>query len=274
MRKIWTPEELESLVPADYGLTPAAVKAHMFGAHLVDPATGKEMPDIFYETAIEQALALVESELDIVIIPREVSEEVDYSDNEYFSHMYTQVTTRPIIQVNNFQLQYGNGNKRKFRMDSVAVTHLSGQIQISPQPLQQFIWSHTSQYETLHTGFGASGLGSGMTTIPQALNVNYYAGLMPRQRVGVSHPWEIPANLEKLILKHAIVDIMVHWGRLVSTPGVAGQSLSIDGISQTKSTTASAKYGVMSADIEQAQEEIKVLKKSLDKYFGDYMVTV
>ena len=75
-------------------------------------------------------------------------------------------------------------------------------------------------------------------------------------------------DLEQLVIKYAIKEIFQQWGRLIIGAGIAGKSLSIDGVTESIQTTQSAMYGGASADIKQIDEDIDRLERDLASYFG------
>ena len=88
-----------------YGLTPQAVKAFMFGMHVIDPETGKEMGDNFYNSVIASWVSAIEQQFDIAILPRIVPREHhDYYSNEYNSYSYITLYKRPILQVVKYEM--------------------------------------------------------------------------------------------------------------------------------------------------------------------------
>lgn len=261
-------DSLDKLTMEDYGLTPAAVKAYMFGLVVQDPETGKPMGDEFYLHTLENAVAQAEHKFDIAIFPRIEVEHHDYNSAEFNSYMYTHVFKRPIVQVEELKLEMNGHNMYAYPSNWWKVYNLAGHIELSPTPLMQaggmgggMMYSGMSQLAPL--------MGSSRTFAPQMIHVRYVAGLLPRQNATYNRQWEMPATLEKLILKIAIREVFELWGRLIITPGIASTTLSIDGVSESIGTTQSAMYGAASADINQLNQDIADLEKDLRGYFGD-----
>lgn len=269
-----TLEEIDLLTMADYGLSPSAVKAYMFGLSVTDPRTNKPIGDEFYENAIQSAMAQVEQELDIAIFPRLEVEHQDYHSENFNSYMYTHVYKRPIIQVENLKMEMSGRGIYSYPSKWWTVYNLSGHIEIMPTPLMQsgnnFMGGSVYPYPV------ASVIrpGTGKTFAPQMIHVEYIAGLLPRKHGAYNRQWEMPATLEKMILKVAVREIFQLWGRLLIQPGLASTSISMDGISQSMGTTQSAMYGAVSADITQINADIAELKKALKGYFGSNFITV
>lgn len=267
-------EELDKITLEDYGLTPAAVKSYMFGLDVSDPKTGKPIGNDFYMSCIENAITQVEHELDIAIFPRIEEEHHDFYSEDFNSYMYTHVFKRPIIQVENLGLEMNGRGVYSYPSKWWSVYPLAGHIEIMPTPLMQsgnnFMNGTVAPYPVLPI----TRPNYGKTFAPQMIHVEYVAGLLPRKNAAYNRQYEMPATLEKMILKVAVKEIFEMWGRLLVQPGLASTSISIDGISQSMGTTQSAMYGAVSADITQINEDIAGLKQSLKKYFGGNFITV
>lgn len=264
-------EEAMELTLEDYGLTPSAVKAYMFGMEVIDPKTGEEMPDEFYEHAIEGAISLAEQNLDIAIFPRIENEYHDYREQEFASNMHLRVYRRPIIQLEEFAIEMNGRPVFNLPPQGWKVYHLEGHLAVT------FGYMGLSQGMTQNMGraisymnhplAGAFG-GYGRTSAPQVIRAKYLAGLLPRKNATFNRKWEAPATLEKYILKIATREIVQMWGKLLVQPGSAGGTLTMDGITETRRTTASAMYSAVSAELNQIDEEITTLEKGLRSYFG------
>ena len=56
------PEKVNDYTLADYGLTADTVKAYMYAVKVLDPETGKEMGEAFYNHVLEVAIGKAEKE--------------------------------------------------------------------------------------------------------------------------------------------------------------------------------------------------------------------
>lgn len=268
-----TPEDVDSLTLEDYGMGPADVKASLFGLKVVDPATQQDIDDSFYKQQIETAVAQVEQELDIAIFPRFETEYHDYIDIDYGNFMHTHVYKKPIIQVDFLGMNYNTRKMRDIPRDSWNVYHLAGQIEVLPSPYMNLMAevNPLGLRTTMNMGlYGGTHTGSA----PQMIKVQYVAGLLPRQKEGITKMWEIPATLERLVVKYAAKEVLQAWGNLVVQPGIANTSLSIDGISESTGLTQTATYSVISSRMMQLDEDIAGLTKALRGYFGGNMTSV
>lgn len=265
-----TLEELGKVTPADYGWTPATIKNYMFGVKVVDPETGQELDDTFYEHVIDTAVAKAEKELDIAILPRLIKgEHHDFHQSDFNSFMYTHTYKRPIVQAEGLKLEINGRAMYNYPSNWWKVYSLAGHIELYPTALMQtgigFGYEQVFQGYPQLAGMPPS---SGQTFAPQMVHVDYIAGLLPRKNRGYNAEWECPADLEQLVIKYAMKEVFQIWGRLIIGAGIAGKTLSIDGISESIQTTQSAMYGGASADIKQIDEDIDRLVSALRSYFG------
>lgn len=263
-------EDVEKLTLDDYGWTPQTIKAYMFGVEVRNPETGEEMGDAFYTHVFETAIAKAEKELDIAILPRVIQgEHHDFYSNDFSSYMYTHSFKKPILQVERLQLEINGKTIYNYPKNWWKVYNLAGHIELYPTALMQ-----TGLGEAYNNVLGGYPTLAGMppasngTFSPQMIHLDYVAGLLPRKRAGISYDWEVPADLEQLVIKFALREIFQVWGRLIIGAGIAGRQLSIDGISESIQTTQSAMYTGSSADIELINRDIKELIGSLKAYFG------
>jgi len=93
--------------------------------------------------------------------------------------------------------------------------------------------------------------------VPYYWNLQYETGLT-----------EIPYDLMDIIGKYASLGLFAIYGDIAfGTPGLASQSLSIDGLSQTFNSTSSAMYSAFSARITQYSKEIENYMKQLKNHY-------
>ena len=279
---------VNSYTLSDFGISIDKVKEQMFGMSVVDPATGKALPDSYYEQAINSAISWAEQRFDITILPRFVSEEKDFNMNQVNTFLYTRLIKRPILQVERFVTNFnGAGTFMDFPAQWWKVEGIGGTIQVLPgygmynsnqmssASLSGIASMGTMGYFSgslggMNDAYGPSNLpmpGNG-SYAPQMFHINYVAGMVPQARSGVNESWEMPSDLLWVILKTAVKDVLQIWARLILSPGIASSSLTIDGITESKVSTASAMYGGASADIIQLDKDIDSLSAGLDALYG------
>ncbi|QKN84292.1 hypothetical protein [Listeria virus P61] len=267
------PEKVDEYVLSDYGWTAETIKAYMYGVRVVDPETGEEMGDTFYNHIIEVAVDKAEKELDIAILPRRESEHHDYNQTEFSSYMYTHVHKKPILQVDDLKLEMNGRAIYRYPANWWKVYCLAGHIELYPTALMQTSQSMT--YDSVFGGYpqlAGTAPSIGRTYAPQMIHVEYVAGMLPRKRAGVSRDWEVPAALEQLVTKYALVEIFQVWGRLIIGAGIASRTLVYDGVSESIDTTQSAMYTGSAADIELINKDIDSLVAQLRSHFGINMI--
>ncbi|AII28093.1 tail fiber protein [Bacillus phage Bobb] len=263
-------EDVNKYTLKDYGLTTDAVKLNHFGVSVTDPRTGEYLPDAFYESKIEAAVAQAEKMLDIVILPRVLTEHHDFHSNDYTSYTFIHTFHKPILQVEKVTLEYGEGTLYRYPTRWWRVYNLPGHLQMMPNTLLSGGNDGLSLVQAF-TGYpNVSGLPqtSGRHYAPQMFHVEYVAGMLPPSRRGVTAPNEMHPDLWNMIIKLALKEVFEQWGRLIIGAGIANMSIDIDGISQSIDTTQSAMYGGASADIVQLNEDIEKLRVGLKSYYG------
>lgn len=263
-------EKVPDITPKDYGWDADTIKAYMFGVKVLDPETGQELADSFYDHVIETSIAKAEKMLDIVILPRIVrGEHHDFHQSDFNSFMFTSTFQKPIIQAESLKLEINGRSMYNYPSNWWKVYSLAGHIELYPTALMQtgigFGYEQVFQGYPQLAGMPPS---SGQTYAPQMVHVDYVAGLLPRENSGYAQEWECPADLEQLVIKLAMKEVFQQWGRLIIGAGIAGKSLTVDGISESIQTTQSAMYGGAYADIRQIDEDIKGLTDGLKSYYG------
>jgi hypothetical protein len=263
-------DKVEDITLADYGWTPEALKEYMFGVEIKNPETGQTMGDAFYNHVYEVAIGKAEKELDIAILPRFIeAEHHDFYSSDFSSYMYTHAYKKPILQVERLQLEINGHQLYNYPANWWKVYSLAGHVELYPTALLQTGLS--SAYNNVLGGYPTlAGLppASNGTFSPQMIHLDYVAGMLPRKRAGISNDWEVPPDLEQLVIKYALRELFQVWGRLIIGAGIAGRTLSVDGISESIETTQSAMYTGSAADIEIIDRDIKELLASLHSYFG------
>ena len=269
-----TKEYIDNIKLADYGWTADAIKNYfMFGIEIKDE-NDNILDDNFYNHLFETAISNAEQALDIVILPRYEVERHDYNEQEFNSYMYTHTRAKPIIQVENLSLQFNGKTIYDYPGEWWKVYNRPGHIEIYPTALMQ---SGGNGYNmTAFAGYpalaGAMPSGYSRTFAPQMIKVGYIAGVLPRQRAGITREYEIPPNLQTLVIKYALRELFQVGGRLIIGAGIASRTLSMDDVSETINTTQSAMYGGYSAEILQIDKDIEELLGNLRSYYGQNMI--
>lgn len=228
------------------------VTNYMFGLELVDPK-GNPFPESMIIGYLNSAISYAEGLFDICLTKQTVVDENhDYERNDYMNWGYIQLFKRPIQKVTKLQLMYGTRPSFEVPIDWIKIDKMGGKIQLFPS-------SGNSNALIINQSGVIFGLNQRWSYAPQMWSVDYEAGMNAN---------EIPPELKELIYKQATCNIMTVWGDLILGAGIASQSISIDGLSQSIGTTQSAMYGGASARVESYRQDIDrligVLRMKLD----------
>lgn len=262
-------ETIDNYTLEDYGFTVENVKEQLLGINVVDPVTGKTLADSYYKRALNSAVASIEKKLDIKILPQKKVESKDFYPSDFKSYNYIRMRYRPVLQVEQFSMRLNGQGVIQYPSGWWKVNNLAGTISLMPT-----LGASVPGYSPYGANVGTNYLTgqapimglptmSGTTTAPSLFQVGYIAGMLPQAREGVEEEWEMPVDLQFLVLKQAAKDVLEQFGRLLIGAGIASRTLSIDGMSESITTTQSAMYGGAAADIIQLNEDIDNLMVGL-----------
>lgn len=215
-------------------------QVYLFGLNIVDPSTGNEIPDDVYQQYIDNAVSMFEHYLDISISP--VKNHIEYKDyrlNDYAEWGYYQLNNYPALCLRKIELVYfrdENGDPEVVQTipnNWVRLQAHDGIVRLIPNarfPANLQI-SQTGAYfpEILRTQF-----------VPHLWQITYDYGF----DTGC-----IPTLLNQAISTAAAIQALTVGGNLVLGAGIAGSSISLDGLSQSIQTTQSAENSAYSATI-------------------------
>ncbi|RLG45227.1 MAG: hypothetical protein DRN81_02285 [Thermoproteota archaeon] len=204
---------------------------YLFGVDVVDN-DGNELPDTTYQAHINNAISTLEHILDLAITPRRTCtpEEKDYHANDYVEWGYLPLNNFPVIEINELSFVYTH--------DDTAQPETA--MNIPPA------WWRLNPEEGIIRLIPNN-------KFPGRLAVGSY-GFFPEifKRQGhVPNLWRIDytygfaAGKVPVMLNHAVgllaATFVLHLaGDLIIGAGIAGSSLSLDGLSQSIQTTSSA----------------------------------
>lgn len=215
---------------------------YLFGLDIRDPNTGKEIPDDVYQQYIDNAVSMLEHYLDISIFPvRNFVEHKDYRLNDYADWGYFYLNNYPALAIRKIELVYfrdENGDPevvQEIPNNWVRLQAHDGIVRLIPNarfPANLQI-SQTGSYfpEILRSQF-----------VPHLWQITYDFGF---------EPGCVPVLLNQAISLAAAMQALVVGGNLVLGAGIAGSSISLDGLSQSIQTTQSAENSAFSATIKE-----------------------
>lgn len=234
-------------------LTVAQLKArYLFGIDLTNDA-GEELSDEVFRHYILSAIRWFETTVDISLLPTAFEEFHDYYRTDYYSFNFIALDNYPVQEITQFRVQYPSGQTVvTYPPEWIRLNGESGQIQIVPT---------SGTLSELLVGAGGSFLPAiynGMEYLPQLFSFQYIAGFGTGQ---------VPRNIIDIIGKFASFGPFNIFGDLIAGAGIGNLSLSLDGLSQTIGTTASATNAGYGARLKQYGDEIKREIPKLISYY-------
>lgn len=233
----------------------------LFGIPFEDP-DGKPFPDDMFQFYLDSAIAWAEQSLNIAIQPRTIEETHDFIQSDYVNWGYVRLHKKPVIKVETMALYYGDRPMLEIPESWLKVDEIAGAIQLFPTA------GATGGIIIDRSGAMVLPLMSGSQYVPQMWRVTYSAGMTEPDDVQAPKRSDIHANLKEVIYKKAAIGVLGVYGELIIGSGIANQSISLDGVSQSIGTTQSAMYGGASARIQQLQEDIDTNMPTLRAFYG------
>lgn len=262
--KVSLKESQEQLEPMSW--TQMSVKSvkdnYLFGIDLSD-ANGNPLPEGLFVHYINSAVEYLQNLLDITISDTECVERHDYIRSDYQNWGFIQLDHNPVKEVKRLTLMYGNQRSMEIPLDWIQLNKLTGQITLFPSA------GSANSLIIGQTGM-LFGFQSQWSYAPQLWEVEYTAGIDENDKT-------MPlALLKEAVAKRASCGILNVWGDLIIGAGIASQSVSIDGISQSIGTTQSAMFGGASARVSEYTKDLKegILPVLRQKFGGLRLVVV
>jgi hypothetical protein len=225
---------------------------YLFGIPLED-LYGNKMKEGMLDHYIRSAIQHTQRMLQIVIEPIEIHDEVhDYYANDFLNWSFIQLHKRPVLEVTSLSMHFGDMKMFDIPVDWIRIHSISGQLQLFPVS-----GSSGSLILTQNGSFLPTLLGI-YPNAPDLWRVSYRAGME-----------DIPDDLVEYIMKRASVGVLQVWGDLIIGAGIANQTISIDGLSQSIGTTQSPEFTGAGARIKNYMDDMRELEKRLkDTYLG------
>lgn len=225
---------------------------YLFGVNLQDD-DGNEMPDELFKFYIRSAQDWLEKELGgVLLCEKEITEYHDYHTADYQSYGFCKLYRTPVQEVMEFGFQFPmsqnttNFNSSWYRVEGNMINLVPTQGSFSAIMLSQ--------------GGDFLPLLGGMGYIPHLWKVKYKAGFKKGQ---------VPALIMDIIGMKAAMGPLNIAGDLIAGAGIASKSISLDGLSQSISTTSSATNAGYGSRIIQYTKQIDNLLEGLkERYQG------
>lgn len=239
-------------------VTVAQLKAtYLFGVKVRDRETGASYSDDAYQNAIDTAVSMVEHYLDISVMPvRQYVEYKDYRINDYAEWGYIQLDNFPVESVTQMRLVY-------FRDENAEPIV----AQVIPNA-----WMRLNNHDGIIRLIPN-------TRFPGNLQIDVNGGFFPEllRSSMIPHAWEItydygfcsgnvPVLINQAVAMLAAIIVLITAGHLILGAGIAGTSISLDGLSQSIQTTQSAENSGFSSTIKDISD--KLFGKTKDDPFA------
>lgn len=246
-------------------------KTYLFGIEIVDNQ-GVPLSNETLQVYIDNAVSALEHDLDISILPRTEVENRDYHMNEYWDWGYFQLNNFPVIKFEKMELVYfrdENGAPETLQVipnNWIRVQPHDGIIRLIPNarfPGNLQIDQVGNYFpEILRT-----------KTVPHLWQMTYQHGFQDGK---------IPNMINQAIALTAAIQALIIAGNLVIGAGIAAQSISLDGLSQSITTTASAENSSYSATIKEYQrlmfgankDDASAIIRQLRTYYKGQTMTI
>jgi hypothetical protein len=231
-------------------ITPSQLRErYMFGIRTTDD-TGTPMPDAAYQFYIIAAVRRIERELDLPILPQIFVENLDYYPADWKEWCTLNLSNYPLIDVEQVRVQYPSGQTIiVWPQEWLRIDKESGTVRVVP--------TSGSMSEIL-VAQGGMYMIAPQRNIPELFQVVYTAGF---------EEGCIPADILDVIGKAAALGPFNIFGDLITGAGIGNLSLSMDGISQSVTTTQSAMYGGYGSRILQYENDLKRQLPIMKNYY-------
>ncbi len=217
---------------------------------------GTPFSDAMFEFYIKSAVSYVEHKLDMPLRPtRYVLETHDFYKRDYSSFMFLMLDKYPVIEVEEIKMVFPGesaANARAFSGSELYLEKESGQVNIIPGGSNNLL--------------AMSSLGwRSADFIPQVFRATYTAGF---------ETGKCPAIIRDFVGRYAAFGPLNIAGDLLGGAGVASQSISIDGLSQSIATTSSPSFSGYGARLLNYAKDIKDMFPMLLKYYKGVRMVV
>lgn len=217
-----------------------------------DPAfisdVGIYQPDYTFAHSIRYGIAKVERKLNIRLLPKRITETHDWIREGVGDFPQFWLDEFPVRSFEKLELRVPGSSTPFIYPDSwLRVDKRSGRVAIVPD---------TNIPAGVPSGSNMGSLAR-MRHLPDAFSMTYIAG------VEMESDWTLPAELKEAVGKEGAFGPLNVGGDLVGGAGLAGTSLSMDGLSQSVTTTNSSTNAGFGARLIQYEKELRETYKTL-----------
>jgi hypothetical protein len=212
-------------------------KRYVFGIDTTD-GQGNELPDEVWQSYIETAVSMLEHDLDINIVPKkyagDCAEKKDYYANDYLQWGYFRLNNIPVISIEKFCAVYPSSPVIDYPLEWLRLQKHDGIVRIIPTG------GFTAQFMVGAAGAFVPELFRNQGTVPLLWEFEYTAGF---------EAGKVPHLINTAIGLLAAMIALNNLADLLLGTGISSQSISLDGMSQSVSLTASAENSTNSAKL-------------------------
>lgn len=216
---------------------------YLYGIDIRDKS-GKPISDESYQTFLDNAISMLSHELDIHITPKVIVEDKDYRINDYADWGFLYLFEYPVIEMIQMDMVYfrdANGNPETIQTippNWVRMQDIDGIVRLIPNA------RFPANLQVDQSGnFFPEVLRASM--VPSLWRITYRAGF---------DDGKVPNIVNQAIGLMAAIQVLILGGIQVFGPGVASKSISLDGLSQSISTTQNADSAAYSSVIRDYQD--------------------
>jgi hypothetical protein len=226
---------------------------YLFGLDLTDDS-GTPLPDSLYEHYIKSAVSWLEARLDIKIATTVVTnEEHDFFKNDYHTYILLQTDHVPVLSIERIELVLPTAQKViQYRPEWVNSLLEAGQINVIPGNGELSVVTLGLSGAWLPFVYGRT------KHLPNVFQMDYTAGFAKGK---------VPPVLIDAIGMYASFGPLNILGDLIAGAGIASQSISLDGLSQSVNTTSSATNSGYGARILQYTKQLKDMLPQLRRAY-------
>ena len=234
---------------------------YLAGIPLCFPANGSKISQEMIKQKIAAAQKYIENVLSIKLQKQLINEEQDFNREEFHCWGYIR-TVFPIMQPKQLDGKINDVIQITYPESWLSIKNGNDPVHFRNLHIIPNTKNAAEQnaYAVVYSGLSPALGYLGAGYIPNYWKADYGTG------------WdagEIPVDIIDAIGKRAAIQILAIVGDLLFGAGVGNQSVSLDGISQTYSTTKSGGKGAFSGRIDQYQNELDQAVKDLKaEYLG------
>jgi len=233
---------------------------YLFGLDLTDDS-GTEYPDSLYEFFIKSAVSWLEHKLDLPLrTTRYVEEAHDFMREDYLQYIWLELAHYPVLELEEVKLVLpGDQLVHTFDPSWFQLEKDSGQLQLIPGP------GSAGTILLGQVGAWLPLIYAQARMVPRMFRTTYTAGF---------EAGKLPDVLKDMVGKTASFGPLNIAGDLLGGAGIASQSISMDGLSQSFNTTSSATNAGYGARLLQYSKEIKEVIPTLHRYYHGVRLSV